>query len=71
MSYLGWIGMAMLLSAYVLLNTRVSKYFTHIACIASIVLTIHAIAIKDIPFIIVNGFVAGMLLLKTIRGGVR
>jgi len=61
---IGWIGLGLLLIAYVLLLTKWSKYFIPIDTIASFILTIHAIILKDIPFIIVNGFITIILGIK-------
>jgi len=71
MNYIGYIGMALLLLSYVVLNTRWSKYFTLMGGCASVILTIHATLIQDIPFIVVNAFVAGMLFLKLARGNIK
>ena len=61
---IGWIGLGLLLIAYVLLLTKWSKYFIPIDTIASFILTIHAIILKDIPFIIMNGFITIILGIK-------
>ncbi len=57
-TYIGWIGLILLLFAWALQLTKYRKYFFLIAGIASTILTIHAIIILDFPFIIVNGFIA-------------
>jgi|TARA_R100001530_G_scaffold120952_1_gene88318 hypothetical protein len=64
---IGWIGLGLLLSSYVLLITRWSKWFIPVDILASTILTVHAIILKDIPFIIVNGFIAIILLIKFIK----
>lgn len=55
---LGWIGLVLLLIGWTLPLTHFKKYFFSVVAVASIILTIHAIILKDIPFIIVNGFVS-------------
>ncbi len=62
---IGYIGLVILISGYVFLIIKKDKYFAPINFIASIVLTIHAVILNDIPFIIVNGLVAIMLAIKT------
>lgn len=61
---LGYIGLALLLIAYVFLLTPKSSWFIPIDIIASLILTIHAVILKDIPFIVVNGFVTIILVIK-------
>jgi len=63
-NYIGWIGLGLLLLAYILLLTKWNKFFIPVDTIASVLLTIHAIIILDIPFIIVNGFIAIILGIK-------
>jgi hypothetical protein len=41
--------------------TKKAWLFVVINCIASVLLTVHAILIQDVPFIIVNGFVVIVL----------
>ncbi len=62
---IGYIGLAILLFGYVFLIVKKDKYFAPINCFASVVLTIHAVLLHDIPFIIVNALVAVMLGIKT------
>jgi len=64
---LGYIGLVLLLFSYVLLITKWQRWFIPIDIIASSILTIHAVIIKDIPFIIVNGFIAIVLVIKLIK----
>jgi len=68
---IGWIGLGLLLVSYLMLVTKWSKYFLVTDCIASIVLTIHAITIADLPFTIVNGFISIMLFIKIRQGGLK
>ncbi|MBN1385623.1 hypothetical protein JW968_01450 [Candidatus Woesearchaeota archaeon] len=71
MIYFGYFGMAALLVSYALLNTRYNVLFVPIATIASILLTLHAILLTDIPFIVVNGFIVILLAVKWYRGDKR
>ena len=68
---IGWIGLGFLVFSYLLLVSKWSNYFLRVDAVASILLTIHAIIIKDIPFILVNGFIACMLIFKQIKGGIK
>ena len=61
---LGYIGVGLLMIAYIFLITSKSAWFIPLDIIATIILIIHAIMLKDIPFIIVNIFIAIMLLIK-------
>lgn len=58
---LGYIGLSLLLLAYITMLTKKAWLFVVINCIASVLLTVHAILIQDVPFIIVNGFVVIVL----------
>jgi len=64
---IGWIGTILLLLAYTITITKNSRFFPLICLIASIFLTIHAILIKDIPFIIVNGWASIVMCIGTIK----
>lgn len=64
---LGYLGMVLLLLAYAMLLTKWSKFFVPIDIVASVILTIHAIMIKDAPFMVVNGLVSVMLIIKFLR----
>jgi len=64
---LGYIGMAILLCAYLVLLTKKDKWFVPIDIIASGILTIHAFNIADVPFMVVNGFITMMLIIKYIK----
>lgn len=64
---IGWIGVGLLVVAYLILLTPFFKQFLLIDAIASTILTIHALLINDIPFTIVNGFIALLLFYKYIR----
>ena len=52
---IGWIGLGLLMLAYLALVTRWSKFFIPIDAVASFLLTIHASMIGDMVFVIVNG----------------
>ena len=63
---IGYIGMGLLLISYSLLLTKYSNYFIKAAAIASLILTTHAVVIKDVPFFITNAFITGILVIKWI-----
>ena len=65
---IGWIGLGLLLFSYILLSfERTEQFFIPVDTIASALLCIHAIIIWDIPFMIVNGFIAGTLAIKWVK----
>lgn len=68
---IGYIGLAFLMLSYMLLVSKWSKYFLRVDIVASVLLTIHAVIIKDIPFIVVNSFIAIMLIYKQFNGGIK
>jgi hypothetical protein len=65
---IGWIGLGLLMSAYLLLVTPLKKYFIPIDTIASAVLTVHATTINDYVFICVNGWITLILAWKWYKG---
>lgn len=64
---IGYIGLVLLLLAYLALVTKYSSWFIPIDILASILLTIHAIELRDIPFMVVNGMIVVMLIIKYLR----
>ena len=64
---IGYIGLVLLICAYLVLLTKKSKWFIPIDIIASFVLTIHAIILKDIPFTVVNGLITIILIIKLVK----
>lgn len=68
---IGWSGMVLCLFGYILLNTKKSRVFTLINGLGSALLTIHAFMIWDVPFILLNGIIMIMLIVKEIKGGVK
>jgi len=55
---IGWLGVGLLILSYIFLSVKkFEKWFIPVDTIASGLLTIHALIICDIPFIIVNGFI--------------
>ena len=68
---IGWIGLALLVLSYFLLNSKYSKWFIQVDAVASLFLTIHAVMINDLPFILVNGFITIMLIIKWTKGGIK
>ena len=63
---LGYIGVSLLLIAYLFLVVK-EEWFIPTDIAASFILTIYAISLKDIPFTIVNGFITGLLVIKYIK----
>ena len=61
---IGWIGLSLVMLAYLMLVTRWSKLFIPIDTIASLVLSIHAFAINDLVFLLVNGWITVILAYK-------
>ena len=66
---IGWLGLGLLLLAYVFMLSKWSWLFIPVDIIASGILTVHAIMIEDIPFIIVNGFITVILTVKYVKQG--
>lgn len=65
---IGYIGTVLLLVAYFALYFgKTNKWFLILDIIASILLTVHALEIKDIPFTLVNGIIALTLIAKLIK----
>ncbi len=65
---LGWIGVGLLMLAFTTLLTKHSKWFIPLDAVASVILTIHAIIIKDLPFVVVNGWISFILLRRWCKG---
>jgi len=66
---LGYIGLILLVIAYLLLITRWDKLFVPIDILASLILTIYAITLKDVPFTLVNGLITIILAVKLYKKG--
>jgi len=66
----GWIGLGLLVLAYILLITKWSKLFIVTDLFACLFLVFHALTINDIPFFLVNVFIVVVLLIKQIKGGI-
>ena len=64
---IGYIGLGFLLLAYAVLITKWSYWFIPIDIFASVLLTVHAFMLGDIPFLIVNGFISIILLIKFLK----
>lgn len=64
---LGYIGLILLLIAYIYLYKGNQNKFYLIDTIASFFLCIYAITLKDIPFFIVNGIITIILFTKIKR----
>lgn len=63
---IGVIGTILLISSYVVL-LKTDKIFWEMNAIASFVLLIHAIMIKDLSFILVNGFIGSVCIWKAAK----
>tara|TARA_Y100000996_G_C22543447_1_gene650862 strand:+ start:34 stop:246 length:213 start_codon:yes stop_codon:yes gene_type:complete len=61
---IGWIGLGLLVFAYMILVTKWKRLFIPIDAVASLVLTIHAFMINDIVFLLVNGWITIILAYK-------
>ncbi|MCX6738562.1 MAG: hypothetical protein NT098_00730 [Candidatus Parcubacteria bacterium] len=62
---LGWIGVAMLTLAYCFFAfKKTNGLFAPVNMVASAILTLHAWNIHDMPFVLVNGFIALVLCKK-------
>jgi len=66
----GYIGLALLVISFTLLLTKYSKYFLIADIIATFFLLIHAIIIKDTPFILGNIMIIAILATKQAKGGI-
>ena len=53
---IGWIGLGLLMLAYLVLITKWNKLFIPIDAVASFILTIHAFMSQDMVFLLVNGW---------------
>lgn len=70
-SIVGWIGLAMIMLAFFILNTKYYKLFVPLDTLGTFLFLIHAIMIRDLPFICMNGFIFLMLVWKWKNGGVK
>lgn len=68
MDILGIIGVVLLMGAYTTLITKYDKLFPYSISASSILLTIHAVIISDFAFIVVNGFVSIIGIIKIFKG---
>ena len=64
---LGYIGLGVLVIAYILLISKYKKYFVPVDVLAGTLLSIHAIMIGDIPFTAVNIIVTICLIIKFLQ----
>ena len=64
----GWIGISIIILAFILLNTRWNKLFVPVDFIGSTIMIGHSIIINDWPFIIINSFISIMLFIKFKKG---
>ena len=64
----GYIGLFLLLIAYIcLLFKKLKRWFYPINFFASFILTIYAIILNNIPFMVTNGFITLILLIKLFK----
>lgn len=63
----GFVGLFFLIIAYIVLITPYSRFFIPIDILASFLLTVHAVMIADIPFMVVNGLITIVLIIKFIK----
>ena len=68
---IAWIGLGLLILAFGLLATKYKKYFILVDLIATIFLLIHAIIIKDLPFILAQTFISIALIITQTKGGIK
>ena len=61
---IGYIGLVMLMCAFGLLLTKHKRLFTPMDFLASLLLTIHALQLNDLVFIIVNGWITVVMGVK-------
>ena len=71
MQIIGYLGFLVLIISYIILNTKYSKYFLYIDVLATTLLLIYSILLKDYIFILVNLFIIVMLVIKQIKGGIK
>ena len=64
---IGWIGLGLLMLAYLALVTKWSRFFIPVDTVASFLLTLHAYTINDRVFLIVNGWITIILAVKWYR----
>ena len=61
---IGWLGLGLLMLAYLVLVTKWSRFFIPMDAVASFILTIHAVMIDDVVFTMVNGWITIILSIK-------
>ena len=71
MQIIGYLGFLVLIISYIILNTKYCKYFLYIDVLATTLLLIYSIQLKDYIFILVNLFIIVMLVIKQIKGGIK
>jgi energy-converting hydrogenase Eha subunit E len=64
---LGYIGLVLLVIGYATLLTSRKSLIAPINALGSIILTVHAVMLGDIPFIIVNALVSIILIATWIK----
>ena len=65
---IGWVGLILLMFSFGLLLTKHARFFVPMDFLASLLLTIHAIQLMDLVFILVNGWITGVMGYKFFSG---
>jgi hypothetical protein len=67
----GYIGLTIMIIAYIILNTSYSKYFLHLNILAGLFLIHHSVLIKDMVWSIIATLVILLQLIKISSGGIK
>ncbi len=71
LNLIGWLGIGVVLSSYLFLNSKRPNMFLILNAAGSYILFVHSIIILDFPFMILS-LVAGIAFtIKLIRGGIK
>jgi len=68
MAFIGYIGLVILMLAFLIINTKYAYLFVPLDLIATILLFIHSYMIHDKVFLFMNGFIGLMLVIRLIKG---
>jgi len=69
-SWIGWIGVLMMLVGYLFLNTKWINNYLRFNIISCVILFIHEIFNKDYPLIFINFFAGIILTVRLLKGGI-
>lgn len=64
---IGFIGLILLILAYVILITKWSRFFIPINLIAGLFLLVHSYFIQDLVFMLMNGLITLLLVIKLVK----